>query len=85
MNQVILVGKIAEIKFNGFDLKIPDSVKNENGEYGYTIVPVELKGAMLDYIKNNNIELDKIVGVKGRIQNNFGLVSVEAQKISFLA
>ena len=98
LNQVILVGRISnEVSLVGdtatLILKVPRSVKNEQGEYENDFIPCVVSGN----IATNVVEYCKkedIVGVKGRVQSTTtnmpdGTISTKidifAEKVTFLS
>lgn len=92
LNQVILVGRISnEVSLVGdtatLILKVPRSVKNEQGEYENDFIPCVVSGN----IATNVVEYCKkedIVGIKGRIMNNDETGhknEIFAEKVTFLS
>lgn len=84
LNQAILVGRIAEIEDYEIVLTVPRNYKNEEGIYEDDVIKILLTKKLND----NAIEyLEKgdLVGVKGHIINKDGVVSVAADKLTFLS
>ena len=81
LNQLILVGRISQIKNDILEIKIPRSYKNENGEYDTDTIKVIINGniktSVQEYCKKGTL-----VGVKGRIETGNTVV---AEKITFLS
>ena len=95
LNQVVCVGRItkglekeferdSENKIVNMTLAVPRSFKNENGEYDTDFISVRLyKGvaeSAFEYCKQGDL-----VGVKGRVQNVNGAMTIIAEKITFLS
>ena len=94
MNQVVLVGRITDIKKTKNEdvanmvIAVARSLKNDEGIYETDFINVELKGVIalntLEYCKKGDI-----VGVKGRVQTtkirNSYKMGVVAERITFLS
>ena len=95
LNQVVIIGRITrdlekqiekdtDNKIVCMTLAVPRSFKNENGEYDTDFISVRLyKG-----VAENTFEYCKkgdLVGVKGRVQNENGAMTIIAEKITFLS
>jgi len=86
LNQCVLVGRIKELdkETKVISIAIPRSYKNENGEYDSDLVPVLLTNGIADnvfeYCGNGDI-----VGVKARLENHDGKLTLIADKVSFLS
>lgn len=85
LNQIVLVGRIYELKGEEIVLSIPRTFKNENGEYDTDFISCVLwKG-----IAENTTEYCKkgdLVGVKGcvrRLENED--LKIIAEKVTFLS
>ena len=88
LNQIVLVGRIAEInkeeKGATIKLLVKRTFKNEEGVYEDDCIPVKLSVG----IASNTIEyigIDDIVGVKGRIQMCDNSIQLIAEKVTFLS
>ena len=86
LNQVVIVGRVYEIKDGGIELVVPRSYKNSEGEYDNDYVDVRLYNALNDNVKEYCMKGD-IVGVKGKLERleHSGALSVVADKVTFLA
>lgn len=74
LNQVVLVGRIAEIDGGGILLNVKGINNNDNNIF------VELSGNILDNVKEY-CQVSDLVGVKGHLQG----IRVIADKITFLS
>ena len=93
LNQIILVGRLAkDIKVERLDdnskvatmtLAVPRSWKNEEGIYETDFIPIEIFGVVAENTSNYCHKGD-VIGVKGRIENNNGVV-IKGEKITFLS
>ena len=95
MNQIILVGRISNIKQESYEvlkerivvtLAIPRNYKNEEGIYETDFVPITL----YNNIAKNTFEFTKVgdlIGVRGRIHKTNPLQELEiiADKVTFLS
>lgn len=72
MNQVMLIGKLAMIGDNQFEIKINDT----------QTVPVSAEGNIMRSIQEN-IAIGSTIGVKGNIGVEDG-IKINAEKITFL-
>ena len=82
LNQVILVGRVKELKDNKLTLAIPQSIKNEKGEYETDIIHVTFP-TQSNISKNVNEYCHKgdIVGIKGKVGTHNQII---AEKVTFL-
>ena len=90
LNQVILVGRIVDIRKSEnrtlLNLCVPRSFKNENGEYENDIIKCVLMGNIatntLEYCRHGDL-----IGIKGRLQSvgRNDILSVVAEKVTFLS
>ena len=85
MNQIIIVGRISDIRNEKddcyIDLVVSRNYKNENGEYEEDVLSIKL----FNNIGNTVTEYCKpgdIVGIKGRAESGNILV---AEKVTFLS
>ena len=89
LNQVILVGRLVEIKEEGkkaiITLAVPQSFQNVDGEYDTNYIECILFGS----VAKNTIEYCKkgdVIGIKGRIQRlGEEPMGIIAEKVTFLA
>lgn len=87
LNQVILVGRIVELKPDkGIRIAIPRSYKNEEGVYDTDTLTVFMQGVMLDNTVQYCSKGD-LVGIKGRLQEDSKSHSpkIIADKLTFLS
>ena len=92
MNQVVLVGRLYEIKEEGnktiLTLACKRAFKNENGEYEEDLIDFVLWGGVADNTKEYCKKGD-IIGVKARIQSkevdNVRSIELVADRITFLS
>ena len=83
-NNVILVGRIEEIKENLIKIKTTRNFKNESGEYETDIIPCVINGHIASSV-NEYCEKDDVVGIRGRLENKNNNLIVVADKITFLS
>jgi len=84
-NTFMLLGRLSEILKDKKVIKISvnRAYKNENGEYETDIIPITLKGTLL----NNLVDYCKVgdfIAIKGSIEYNFGIELI-AEKLTFLS
>lgn len=89
LNQVVLVGRLKEVKYEdevnvGFTLVVPRSYKNIDGIYEEDRIPVYISGSIAKNFKEYCKEGD-LVGIKGRVQEKDGKIDIIAEKITFLS
>jgi len=95
LNQVVIVGRITkdlekqvekdtDNKIVYMTLAVPRSFKNENGEYETDFIGVRLYKGVAENASEYCNKGD-LVGVKGRIQNDNGKLTIIAEKITFLS
>ena len=80
LNQFVLVGRVKSITEKEIELKVNKIYKNKKDEYEEYIVKVSINNIyknMKDYV-----DINCVVGVKGRIEESNELV---AEKITFLS
>lgn len=93
MNQVVLVGRIAqdlEIKEQGekkikiVSVEVQRPFKNYDGKYDKDIIPCILWNGIaestIEYCKK-----DDLIAIKGRIQSNEDGIYIVAEKVTFLS
>lgn len=79
LNQVVLVGRIMDIKDNVLKMNIPERDAED------IRVNVELTGGMANNMKEY-VAVGDLVGVKGKIANNARKgIKIKASKITFLS
>ena len=79
LNQVVLVGRIMDIKDNVLKMNIPERDAED------IRVNVELTGGMANNMKEY-VAVGDLVGVKGKIANNARKgMKIKASKITFLS
>lgn len=83
LNQMVLVGRAKEIREGEkatVVLSIPRSYKNEDGIYENDDLEITIQQNVKEYLQEG-----MLIGVKGRIQNNNGVVELIAEKVTFLS
>ena len=93
LNQLILVGRMKEIKKNETEsgkkmitltLAVPRNFKNMNGEYETDFIPCILWNDIArnaeEYLKTGDV-----IGIKGRIQMYKNNIEVICEKLTFLS
>lgn len=88
MNQVILVGRLYDMQIDNnlvtLTLRVPRPFKNENGEYDNDEVTCVYKNNQnFDFREVVNIQ--DIIGIRGRLANENGNLKINAEKITFLS
>ena len=88
LNQVVLVGRLKEIKEEekgiSIMLVVPRSYKNEEGIYEEDCIQVRLCGSVANNTKEYCNKGD-LVGIKGRIQAKDNDIEIVAEKLTFLS
>lgn len=89
LNQIVLVGRLTEIKREneytiGIELAVPRSFKNEDGIYDTDYIKCMING---NVAKNTEEYCNKgdLVGIKGRVQAKDGKIDIIAERITFLS
>ena len=87
MNQVIMVGRIVNIKNDEktiVTIAVTRQFKNSDGEYETDLVPVILYGTIsettFEYCKK-----DDIIGIRGRVQIENDKIVLIADRVTFLS
>lgn len=90
LNQIILVGRVQDIKQEQkkviATLSVPQSFKNISGEYEVNIIDVSIYGTIAEttqeYVKKGDL-----IGVRGRLQRleKNKKLEVIAEKVTFLS
>lgn len=90
LNQTILVGRIATLpvnkdnEYNFITVAVPNNFKNANGEYDVNMIDCRLQGSLID----NTLEhcrVGDVIGIKGRLASNKGLLQLITERVSFLS
>lgn len=88
LNQLVLVGRLKEIKEEekgiNITLVVPRSYKNEEGIYEEDYIPVRLFGNVANNTKEWCNKGD-LIGIKGRIQAKDNDIEIVAEKLTFLS
>lgn len=84
LNQFLNTGRIKEINKNGIIIEITRSYKNSKGIYETDLIPITLKGNILDNVKEY-CQVGYLVGVKGHIETKDSQIILIAGKVTFLA
>lgn len=89
LNQLVLVGRLKEIKEEekgiNITLVVPRSYKNEEGIYEEDYIPVRLFGNVANNTKEWCNKGD-LIGIKGRIQVKESVIpAIVAEKVTFLS
>ena len=92
LNQIVLVGRIKEIKEDKknkcgiMTLAVQQNFKNTNGEYDINFIDIKMFGGIAEntkeYCKNGDM-----VGIKGRLQKleNDKQLNIIAERVTFLS
>ena len=92
LNQIVLVGRIKEIKEDKknkcgiMTLAVQQNFKNSNGEYDINFIDIKMFGGIAEntkeYCKNGDM-----VGIKGRLQKleNDKQLNIIAERVTFLS
>ena len=92
LNQTVIVGRLVnepetiseERKIAKITIAVPRNFKNADGEYDTDFIPVRLFGGVaentMEYVGKGDL-----VGVKGRLQSNDGVIELIAEKVTFLS
>lgn len=85
MNQVVIVGVVKEIEpIRGVLLvETERNFKNSQGEYDVDRMLIDIPKGLRD-TAFQQISQNDLLGIKGRIQTEWGRMSIVAEKISFL-
>ena len=84
VNMVTLIGRIAEINKDDIVIKVMRPYKNDKGIYDTDLIPVKVSTRIMEHI-NEYVHIDDMVGIKGRIVTDDMRISIEADKVTFLA
>ena len=89
LNNVFLVGYCSKILENGeenitLEVAVSSSFKNSKGEYDVDTISCILIGSIAGNAKEY-INVNNLVGIKGRLQETSGNVTVLVEKITFLS
>lgn len=84
LNQVVLVGRIDEIKENDLLIAVPRTEKNEDGIYDTDYIQVIVGPNLMENI-NNYCTKGDLVGVKGKVRSMDSVMYIIAEKITFLS
>lgn len=87
MNQILVVGTIVKIESNDrtiVTVSVTKPFKNSDGEYESDSIPVTLYGEIsattMQYCRKGDV-----IGIKGRIQMESGIIVLVADRISFIS
>lgn len=84
LNQIVIVGKTIKLLENGVKIRVERSYTNANGEYDFDILTVKITGNLMESVKSY-YEDNMLLGVKGRLENEKGKITIFAEKITFLS
>lgn len=90
LNQIMLVGRIVEIKDNKENvvvtIAIPQNYKNSNGEYDVNFIDCNLYKGIAESTKEY-CKIGDVIGVKGRLQKleSDKQLKVIAERVTFLS
>ena len=94
VNQIVLVGRIARApetkttetgkKVATLTLAVPRNYKNANGEYETDFFPVAIWNGIAETTSQYCRKGD-LIGVKGRLQSKDNVISIIAERITFLS
>ena len=87
VNQVVLIGRIAQIKENEKDaiinIAVPSNSKNENGEYDVDFIDCQL----FNNVAQSTIEYCQkgdLIGIKGKLKSLEDKIIMSAERVTFL-
>lgn len=85
LNRVVIVGKVEDVsKEEGIVLlEVERNFKNPQGIYEVDRILVNMPSDLNDIMER--IDVNDLIGIKGRIQTDWGRVSIVAEKVSFLS
>lgn len=81
LNSFMVLGRIASLSDDTVELKVQDSVKDENGVYQNFEIFIQVGEGIMENMKEY-CKVGDLVGVKGKIVNNNKLVG---EKVTFLS
>lgn len=84
LNQAVLVGRVAEIGNLNIKIKVSRSYKNSEGDYETDLIPVFYTNNIAKSAREY-LEIDDIIGIKGRLEVEDGVLQVKAEKMTFLS
>lgn len=86
INQLILLGRIVEINDEDrtVELAVPRSFKNIYGKYETDIIKCKLFEHKASLV-NEYCENGDLIAIRGRVQNNEGILEVVAEKVTFVS
>lgn len=86
MNQVVIVGVVKDMEPSKGTLLVETerNFKNSQGEYDVDRLIIDVKGKLLCEQTFERVAKEDLIGIKGRIQTDWGRTSIVAEKISFL-
>lgn len=86
LNQLVLVGKIEEIitKENVVKVRVEKYYKEDGLQKEYEIFRINVFGNLINTMKENCKKND-VIGVKGKLEVNNGIIEIIAEKITFLS
>ena len=85
LNQLILVGRIKEIKEDkNIVLAVSRSYKNEDGAYKTDLMPIVLSDELFENAKEF-CQVNDIIGVKGRLETKDNNIIIIATRLTFLS
>lgn len=91
LNQIVLVGRLTNIKKDNEEnntivsVVVPQTFKNENGEYDNNYIDIVMSGNVasnvINYCKNGDL-----IGIKGKVQrlDNTKEIEIIADRVTFL-
>jgi single-stranded DNA-binding protein len=86
LNQLVLIGKIEEIitKENVVKIRVEKYYKEDGLKKEYEIFRINVFGNLINTMKENCKKND-VIGVKGKLEVNNGIIEIIAEKITFLS
>lgn len=86
MNQVVIVGVVKDMEPSKgmLLLETERNFKNSQGEYDVDRLVIEIKSPLLCEQTFERVSKEDLIGIKGRIQSDWGRMSIVAEKVSFL-
>lgn len=86
LNQLVLIGRIEEIitKENVVKIKVEKTYKEDGLKKEYEIFRINVFGNLFNTM-NEKCKKDDVIGVKGKLEVNNGIIEIIAEKITILS
>lgn len=83
LNNLVLVGKIIEVKNDMFYLEVQRSYRNYVGIYDADVFVCNIWSGIKDSLSNSCIK-DDIIAIKGRLENKDNRIMIIVERVAFL-